>query len=127
METIVENLNKYASASDRNLKPLSKAVAWQSKSWIRLLRRAQHSSQMRLLSQALALPLLIFILVYQKTISPDHGIFKEAFPYGYCKFHPTCSEYSALVLKAEGLIGLPKIIKRLFRCRPSAVGGIDLP
>lgn len=68
------------------------------------------------------------IKLYQKTISPDHGIFKFLRPYGYCKYHPTCSEYSYLSIKKYGLFkGGFKSIKRIFRCTPWSKGGIDLP
>ena len=74
-----------------------------------------------------ATPLRGLIWVYQKTISPDHGMFKVFYPYGYCKFYPSCSMYAYDVLKVQGLLGIPKIIKRLIACRPGSLGGIDLP
>ena len=82
---------------------------------------------LKLISRIIALPLLLLVLLYQKTLSPDHGIFKFLFSYGYCKFHPTCSEYAVMVLQDQGVVGIPKIINRLLRCRPSVVGGIDHP
>lgn len=81
----------------------------------------------KIISRILAFPPLVLIWIYQKTISPDHGIFKVWFPYGFCKFHPTCSQYAAMVLRSEGLLGIPKIIKRLVSCRPNALGGVDMP
>lgn len=72
--------------------------------------------------------LLKGIKFYQKTISPDHGAFKALRPYGYCKFHPTCSEYSYQAIKKYGLFtGGLKSIKRIFRCTPWSKGGIDKP
>ena len=82
---------------------------------------------MGLISRILAYPLVILVSIYQKTISPDHGFVRVLYPYGYCKFHPTCSEYSKQVLLKQGVIGLPKIIKRLLICNPWSQGGIDLP
>ena len=74
------------------------------------------------------LPFLGIIWLYQKTISPDHGLLKILFPHGYCKFHPTCSEYGFKIIKKRGLIfGLPKTIWRIMRCNPWNKGGIDLP
>lgn len=66
------------------------------------------------------------IRFYQKTISLDHGIFKKFFPYGYCRFHPTCSEYAAQALGKYGLIkGMYMSISRLLRCHPWSKGGHD--
>jgi putative membrane protein insertion efficiency factor len=78
-------------------------------------------------SKVLAWPLLAAIFLYQKTLSPDHGPLKALYPWGYCKFYPTCSHYAALVLKENGLIGLPKIFKRVASCTPSSLGGVDWP
>jgi len=79
------------------------------------------------ISKFLAWPLLAVILLYQRTLSPDHGLLKVFYPWGYCKFHPTCSQYAVLVLKTQGIIGLPKIFKRLISCTPGSLGGIDWP
>jgi uncharacterized protein len=81
----------------------------------------------RLISRILALPLLLLVLIYQKTLSPDHGLLKVRYPYGYCKFYPSCSQYAVLVLKSMGILGLPKIIKRLISCRPGVSPAIDQP
>ena len=81
----------------------------------------------RIISRIIALPLLGLVLLYQKTLSPDHGLFKFLFPYGYCKFYPTCSQYAVLVLRKQGILGLPKIIKRLISCRPGTEPQVDLP
>lgn len=79
------------------------------------------------ISKFFALPLLLLVLVYQKTLSPDHSWVKHFYPYGYCKFHPSCSEYAVIVLKTQGLIGLPKIFKRVASCNPFSQGGVDRP
>ena len=74
------------------------------------------------------IPFLFLIRLYQKTFSPDHGFPRAVFPYGYCKFHPSCSEYSRQVIKKRGLvIGLLKTGWRILRCNPWSKGGIDLP
>lgn len=74
------------------------------------------------------LPILWLIRGYQKTISPDHGVLKNRFPFGYCRFHPTCSEYGYQVIKKKGLIiGLPLTLWRILRCNPWSKGGEDLP
>ena len=74
------------------------------------------------------IPFLILIKIYQKIFSPDHGIFRFMFPNGYCRFHPSCSEYGYETIKKTGLIiGLPKVVWRILRCNPWGKGGVDLP
>jgi hypothetical protein len=68
------------------------------------------------------------IWIYQKTISPDHSWVKQFFPHGYCRFHPTCSEYGKKSLQKYGVIrGIPKTIWRILRCNPWNPGGVDEP
>jgi len=74
------------------------------------------------------IPFLFLIKIYQKTISPDHGILKVFFRHGYCKYHPTCSEYGYESIKKKGIfIGLPKMVWRILRCNPWSDGGVDKP
>ena len=80
-----------------------------------------------IISRILALPLLLLVLIYQRTLSPDHGMLKPWFPYGYCKFYPSCSEYAVQVLQKQGILGLPKIFKRLISCRPGVAPAVDKP
>lgn len=65
----------------------------------------------------------IFILIirfYQLTIS-------RILPHT-CRFYPTCSEYSIMVLKKFGVFrGILKIIRRILICNPWGKHGIDLP
>lgn len=64
------------------------------------------------------------INLYQKTISPDHGPLRK--PHGYCRYYPTCSEYTKRSIAAHGsLRGLAKGAHRVARCHPWAAGGID--
>ncbi len=79
------------------------------------------------INRLLAIPLRLIIKIYQATFSPDHGLLKVFYPYGYCKFYPSCSEYAIQTLENRGLMGIPKIIKRLISCRPSSLGGVDMP
>jgi uncharacterized protein len=73
-------------------------------------------------------PLLLLIRLYQKTLSPDHGPLKMFFPHGYCRFHPTCSEYGFRAIEHYGLIkGVPMTIWRVLRCNPWSKGGYDDP
>ncbi len=70
--------------------------------------------------------LIKLINLYQKTISPDHGWFKALHPYGYCRFYPTCSQYSLEALKKYGIIkGVSLSIWRIMRCNPWNEGGYE--
>jgi hypothetical protein len=70
--------------------------------------------------------LIKLIRFYQKTLSFDHGIFRSLFPYGYCRFHPTCSEYAIQAINKYGLIkGGLKSAWRILRCNPFNKGGFD--
>ncbi len=72
------------------------------------------------------LPLLGAIFVYQKTLSPDHGLFRGLFPHGYCKYYPTCSRYGFRAIARFGAIrGTWMALHRIVRCNPSSLGGID--
>lgn len=66
------------------------------------------------------------IRLYQKTISPDHGWFSSNHPEGFCRFTPTCSEYSYRAIEKYGVIrGIPMGLKRIMRCNPWSKGGND--
>ncbi|MCC7357476.1 membrane protein insertion efficiency factor YidD [Candidatus Uhrbacteria bacterium] len=68
----------------------------------------------------------ILIIIYQHTISPDHGIISPLFSYTVCRYTPTCSEYSYWALDKYGLLkGIWLTIKRLGRCTPWHIGGHD--
>lgn len=70
--------------------------------------------------------ILFSIRAYQKTLSFDHGIFRTFFPHGYCKFHPTCSEYGYLAINRYGVLrGGFMTTKRILKCNPFSKGGID--
>ncbi len=72
--------------------------------------------------------IILFIKFYQKIISPDHSWIKRFFPYGYCKYYPSCSQYSIDAFKKHGFVlGLLKSIWRFLRCNPWSDGGIDKP
>ncbi|MEK9132319.1 MAG: membrane protein insertion efficiency factor YidD [Patescibacteria group bacterium] len=78
--------------------------------------------------KAIRRPFLLLIRLYQKTISPDHGAFKILFPNGYCKYTPTCSEYTRLAIEKYGVIpGGLKGFWRILRCNPCSHGGQDNP
>lgn len=66
------------------------------------------------------------IKLYQKTLSPDHGWFKHHHPTGYCRFTPTCSQYTYQSVTKYGVIkGGWLGLKRIFRCNPWSAGGHD--
>lgn len=73
--------------------------------------------------------LMVFLIVlYQKTLSPDHGLIRSLFPHGYCKFHPSCSDYAKESIMKHGVIwGGIKTVWRLLRCNPFGRGGNDFP
>ncbi|MDA0208072.1 MAG: membrane protein insertion efficiency factor YidD [bacterium] len=68
------------------------------------------------------------IRLYQKTLSPDHGPMKALYPYGYCRFHPSCSEYTCRAVLKRGIVrGYLMGLWRIVRCNPWSAGGIDKP
>lgn len=70
--------------------------------------------------------LIKIIRFYQKTLSFDHGPLKYLYPHGFCRFHPTCSEYSIQAIEKYGpIIGSLKATWRILRCNPFNKGGID--
>jgi len=62
--------------------------------------------------------LLLCITCYQRTLSPDHGIFKYVYGGAVCRFHPTCSEYTAQAIRQFGFKGVWMGIKRIAACNP---------
>jgi len=69
---------------------------------------------------------ILLIRIYQKTLSPDHGLLKMLFPNGYCKFYPSCSEYAVHALSKNKFLKANSLIaSRLVRCNPWSKGGID--
>jgi len=72
--------------------------------------------------------LLISLLdVYQLALSPDHSWLKARYPNGYCKYYPSCSEYSKQAIVRFGSFkGGWLSFKRLLRCHPWAEPKVDL-
>lgn len=71
-------------------------------------------------------PFLLLIRVYQATFSPDHGPLRHFFPDGYCRFHPTCSQYGYDAIKTHGVFkGGMMTLWRIMRCNPLNDGGHD--
>lgn len=78
--------------------------------------------------RVLRAPFIGLIRLYQKTLSPDHGPLRRLFPEGYCKFNPTCSEYTRLAIEKNGVIvGTLRGGWRILRCNPCSRGGDDKP
>ena len=70
--------------------------------------------------------ILKLIKLYQKTLSLDHGPLSRAYPAGFCRFHPTCSQYSYEAIKKYGVIkGGVMGVWRILRCNPWGKGGED--
>jgi len=64
--------------------------------------------------------------MYQRSVSPDHSWAARFFPYGFCRFYPTCSEYAIAAFNKYGIVrGGIKILHRLGSCHPWNKGGID--
>ncbi len=68
------------------------------------------------------------IVLYQKTLSYDHGPMKRLYPLGYCPYYPTCSEYGRRAILKHGIFhGIALASWRILRCHPWTKGGIDHP
>ncbi len=67
------------------------------------------------------------IWIYQRTISPDHSSFlKGKYPYGYCKFYPSCSQYTKEAVEKYGAIkGSFLGVVRIIKCNPWTSPKID--
>lgn len=62
--------------------------------------------------------ILLFILFYQKVISPIKP--------RTCRYYPTCSQYTYQAIEKFGLMkGLYYGVKRILRCHPFSKGGYD--
>ncbi len=62
--------------------------------------------------------IILLIRVYQYTLSPFFG--------RYCRYYPTCSEYSIEAIVKHGSIkGLYLSIKRILSCNPWGGHGYD--
>lgn len=62
---------------------------------------------------------IFLINVYQKSISPDHGWFKATYPYGFCRFNPSCSQYAKEAIYKYGFFrGFFMGLVRIAKCNP---------
>lgn len=70
---------------------------------------------------------LLLIKLYQKTLSLDHGILSYFYSERFCRFHPSCSQYTYEAVDKYGMIkGGWLGLKRIARCHPWNPGGVDL-
>ena len=68
------------------------------------------------------------IVLYQRTLSLDHGLFRGLYPYGYCRHFPTCSEYARQSILKYGVFrGVTKSGMRILHCHPFAKPSVDVP
>lgn len=69
---------------------------------------------------------IVTLRIYQKTLSFDHGFLSYLYPHGFCRFHPTCSEYAIQAIEKYGVLkGGTKAAWRVLRCNPFSKGGND--
>ena len=84
-------------------------------------RETESSAVKKFLTFLYLLPRNVMIslaLVYRKVISPLYG--------DVCRYYPTCSHYGLQALQQRGLIvGSALTLRRLGRCNPWALGGVD--
>lgn len=70
--------------------------------------------------------ILFLIRFYQKVLSPDQGLLSVLFSERFCRFHPTCSQYTYEAVDKYGVIkGIWIGLKRIVRCHPWNDGGYD--
>ena len=81
---------------------------------------------MKYISYYLKKILIGVIKIYQKKLSFDHSPLKVFYPHGFCRFNPTCSQYSIEAINKYGPIkGSIKAIWRILKCNPFNKGGND--
>ena len=63
--------------------------------------------------------ILAIVTLYQRTLSPDHGALKVFFPFGLCRFYPSCSEYTKQSIERYGVMkGISFGLMQLSHCHP---------
>ncbi len=70
--------------------------------------------------------ILLLIRLYQHTLSLDHGLLGKVLGERFCRFHPTCSQYTYEAIEKHGIAhGSFLGFKRVIRCHPWNDGGYD--
>jgi putative membrane protein insertion efficiency factor len=81
-------------------------------------------------SKLILIPRQIAVLaieLYQWTLSPDHGWLRPLYPYGFCRFYPSCSQYGKVAIQKHGVIkGGAQALWRILRCNPWTHPSIEI-